>query len=321
MIRLHGGDGVDNVQPVRDLAEPSILAVEMRRVLVHDKKLAAGRVGTLRARHRQHAARMLERIVHAVCLEFPLDAVAGVAVPLAERTAALEHEAGNDAVEDQAVVKAFFDERNKIVDGIGCDIGIQLGGDHAAVFHGDRYYRISHLHIPFLDRSVHLAGRVPRGRGLALIVQLLPLAQTKPELDVGIFKIHRQRDEREALLLDTPVELHNLALMHEKPPGTHRVTVENVAFFIGADVHPPHEQFTVFDRAVRFLERDIALPDALDLRAEQLDARLEFFEHKVVMIRFFIIRDLLDAAGLWRHIKTTFHRARKQLHRRGPRTA
>ena len=72
---------------------------------MHDEELAAGAVGVHGACHADHAAGVLERIVHAVCSKLALDVPAGAAGAVAQRAAALDHKAGDHAVEGQAVVK------------------------------------------------------------------------------------------------------------------------------------------------------------------------------------------------------------------------
>ena len=113
---------------------------------MHDEELAAGRIGHHAARHAEDAAVMLEVVLgKAVVLELALDAVAGAAHAGALRIAALYHEAGDDPVENKSVVEAAVYEAEEIVYGIRCNFGVQLGLDHAAVFHFNGYYRVWHL--------------------------------------------------------------------------------------------------------------------------------------------------------------------------------
>ena len=80
---------------------------------------------------------MLQIVLEAVCGKLAADAVAGAAHADALRVAALDHKAGDDAVKDHAVVKALADQRNKVIDGIGRDLGVKLRLDDAAVLHFD----------------------------------------------------------------------------------------------------------------------------------------------------------------------------------------
>ena len=91
---------------------------------MHDEELAARGVGRLRTRHGDHAALVAEVVLHAVELELALDAVAGAAGAGALRAAALDHEAGDDPVEDQAVIEALVGQGDEVVDGVGSNLRI-----------------------------------------------------------------------------------------------------------------------------------------------------------------------------------------------------
>ena len=80
---------------------------------------------------------MLQVVLESVLREFSFDGVTRTAHTCAVRTSALDHEAGNDAVEDKTVVKAFIDQADEIVDCIRRDFRIELSFHHAAIFHGD----------------------------------------------------------------------------------------------------------------------------------------------------------------------------------------
>ena len=56
-------------------------------------------------------------------------------MPVPVGVAALDHEAGDDPVEDQAVIEAVLHQSDEVGHGVGRDFGIQLRLDHVAVFH------------------------------------------------------------------------------------------------------------------------------------------------------------------------------------------
>ena len=85
---------------------------------------------------------MGQSVVDAIDLELALDAVAGTAHAGALMIAALDHEARDNAVEDQAVIEALVCQRDEVAHGLGRDLGIQLCDDLAAVLHFDRNDRI-----------------------------------------------------------------------------------------------------------------------------------------------------------------------------------
>ena len=142
------GDGIDHLHAGGHLAEAGVLHVEMLGILVHDEELGAAGVGGGGTGHGQNAALVLQVVLDAVEEELALDAVAGAAHAGALGAAALDHEAGDDTVEDQAIVVALVCQRDEIIDTLGCLLGVQLAGDDAAVFHGDGKSRIHISNAP-----------------------------------------------------------------------------------------------------------------------------------------------------------------------------
>ena len=97
------------------------------------------------------------------------------------------------------------------------------------------------------------------------------------------------------------MELHDLALVHQKLAVAERLAVEDVAFFVGAYVHSDDEKLAVFDRAVGILKVYRALTDAFYLCAEKSDARFVFLIHEIVVVGFFILCDYFVSAFLLCH--------------------
>src|SRR6185437_12439116 len=94
-------DGVDVLHAGRDLAEDGVLAVEERRRLEADEKLAVAAVGIAGARQAQRAALEMRALA-----ELRLDVVAGAAGTVALGIAGLRHEAGDHAMEGEPVIEA-----------------------------------------------------------------------------------------------------------------------------------------------------------------------------------------------------------------------
>ena len=141
-VGLDGGDGVHHVHTGGHLAEGGVLTVQVLGVGVHDEELAARRIGGGGTRHAENAPLVLQVVLDAVEEELALDAVAGAAHAGAFGTAALNHEAGNDSVENQTVIKMVIAQVDEVADALGRLVGIQLALDDAAVFHGDLECRI-----------------------------------------------------------------------------------------------------------------------------------------------------------------------------------
>src|SRR3954464_2251542 len=99
--RLAALDLVDVVHAVGHLAPDRVLAVEEGGVVEADEELAVAGIRARRARHRSGAAHM------RLLVELGLELLAGTAGAGALRTSGLRHEAVDDAMEHDAVVKAF----------------------------------------------------------------------------------------------------------------------------------------------------------------------------------------------------------------------
>ena len=123
VVGLDGGDGVHHVHAGSHLAEGGVLAVQVLGVGVHDEELAARGVGGGGTRHAENAPLVLQVVLDAVEKELALDAVAGAAHAGALGAAALDHEAGDDPVEDQAVIKALVGQGDEVGHRVG-----SLGG-------------------------------------------------------------------------------------------------------------------------------------------------------------------------------------------------
>ena len=90
--------------------------------------------------------------------------------------------------------------------------------------------------------------------------------------------------------------------MHQQAALPQRVLVENIAFFIGADVHPNDRHLSVLDVAEGVLQIHMALADGFDLGAGQFDAGLIFFLNEVVVVRLAVFRHDLDTLAQVRHL-------------------
>ena len=177
---------------------------------------------------------------------------------------ALDHEAGDDPVEGQAVIKALSYKRDEIVHGIGGHLGIELGLYDSAVFHldGDDGVLSHGEHTPLIysmignqmkrggsiappGDPVHLPLGVPPGGGLPLVVELFALGQGDFHLDPGAGKVEGEGDDGVPVLLSLGLEPPDLPLVDQQPPGAPGILVEDVALLIGGDVHPVEEQLSV----------------------------------------------------------------------------
>ena len=126
-------NGLSSLHALNHLAESGVLTVQMGSVVHHDEELAACGIGPLGPGHGQNTGGVLQIVLKAVHGELALDAVARAAHSSAVRVAALDHESGDHPVENGAVIKALADEGDKVVYGVGRDLGIELRLDGALV--------------------------------------------------------------------------------------------------------------------------------------------------------------------------------------------
>ena len=109
VVCLAFGDSVHNIHSLYDLSERSIIPVQVRRRLMHDEELGTGRIRIVGTCHRKYARRVLQRVILiAIAPELSLDGISGTAHAGSLRISALDHESGDDAVEDQSVIEALF---------------------------------------------------------------------------------------------------------------------------------------------------------------------------------------------------------------------
>ena len=115
----HGLDFLEHVEALGDLAEDAVAealrrgAAEVEEAVVRhvDEELAGGAVHVGGARHGQRALRVLEAVGRLVA-DRP---ARRLLLHVAREAAALDHEVGDDAVEDRAVVVAVFDVLEKVL--------------------------------------------------------------------------------------------------------------------------------------------------------------------------------------------------------------
>ena len=130
-----------------DLAPHGILIVEEGRVGEADEELAVGAVGVARPGHRGDSADV--RLLGEFRLEV---AELGAAHAGPGRVAALRHEAGNHAVEGDAVVKAALGQRRDALDMVGRQVGPQLDDDVAAAGKGEgQAFGVGHVGLRLVN--------------------------------------------------------------------------------------------------------------------------------------------------------------------------
>ena len=120
-----GGDRTDlhdDIQAggVGGLAENRVLAIQVRNARHADKELRTGRVRVAGTSHRQHTRFM------RLGIKFLLNGVAGAPGAISQRAAHLNHEAGNDAVENNPVVETYLRQGQNVLHVAGSDVGVHV---------------------------------------------------------------------------------------------------------------------------------------------------------------------------------------------------
>ena len=82
---------------------------------------------------------MFQIVFESVHREFTADMIARSTCAGAQRAAALDHKAFDDAVECKSVVEALSDEADEIIDCVRRDLRIEFGLDDFSVFHVKGY--------------------------------------------------------------------------------------------------------------------------------------------------------------------------------------
>ena len=155
-----------NVQPLSNLAEARVIAVQMRRRLaaVYNEELRPTGVAS-GVSHGQHA----QIVVLVIAVQFAVDGVAGTAVADAVGAATLCHESGNDTVKLQAFVEAVLREFDEVGDRVWSVLFKEFHGHGAAVggdfcVHGESFVvneKASRSGRLFVERETRLELATP----------------------------------------------------------------------------------------------------------------------------------------------------------------
>src|SRR5215212_100827 len=150
---------------------------------------------------------------------------------------------------------------------------------------------------------------LPRGDRIALLVLALASAEPKLHLCQAVREVHPQWDEREPLLRALADQPFDLAAVKQEFPRAERIVGSLLALLVGGDVHVLEPDLPLAHAGERLGERPLALPQRLDLRAGERDARLEALEDLVVAARPAVGGDRLLAriGGSRTHDPTPLH--------------
>src|SRR3954452_3534644 len=92
---------------------------------------------------------------------------------------------------------------------------LRSGASDAEVSTGSTNGSVHALHPP-ADGLLGLAGRLPLGQGMALVPALLALGQRDLDLGPAVEEVEREGHDREALLVDPPLDLVDLLAVEQQ---------------------------------------------------------------------------------------------------------
>ncbi len=145
---------------------------------------------------------------------------------------------------------------------------------------------------------------------VTLVVELFTSAKSQLHFYVRPAEVKGERNNRKSLLTHLTVQLHDLSFVHKELAVAQRISVEDVALFVGTDVYSRGEDLAVFYFAVGVLEVHLTFSQALDLRAEKLDSRFVFLVHEIIVVCLFVLGDYLSSRVLVSQILTSLYQTK-----------
>lgn len=142
------------------------------------------------------------------------------------------------------------------------------------------------FHIPFLD-------------ALAFIIEFLALCDSDFNLHISsIVQIHLGRNEGIAILGLRFLQGADFSLVEQKSPSPQRISVEDIAHFVRADIHADNKSLSIFDFDIGLANAALARADGFDLRSEELQPRLIGVLYKIIMISLFVLYKYFHSKSL-----------------------
>ena len=109
---------------------------------MHDEELASCTVRMHGSCHGKNTCTVFQIIFKTVLVELSFNGVSRTTHAGSVRASALDHEAFDDAMENQTVVEAFVYQADKVIHGVRSDLRIKFCFDDITIFHFDGNNRI-----------------------------------------------------------------------------------------------------------------------------------------------------------------------------------
>jgi hypothetical protein len=138
--------------------------------------------------------------------------------------------------------------------------------------------------MSFIDAGPGWLG-VALANRLALIVQFLGARQRDRDLGDAIFEVQLQRHQRQAFRGRAADQFADFAFVEQQLAGARGRRVVVTARTVGRNAEAFDPQLAIAHVGVRFTQTRPAVPQRLDLRALEHEARLPRFQEVVVVPR------------------------------------
>ena len=146
--------------------------------------------------------------------------------------------------------------------------GVRAASEDAAYYcihDGARPLAVSYTHL--FQSPVNIPFGIPLGGVFPFVVEFFTLAQAQLQFHPGAFEIQGEGDQGIPLLFEQPQEPVDFPPVHQQFAGAHRIFIENIPFFIRADVHLFDKDLAIFDIAPAVFQVDRAGPQGFHLGA------------------------------------------------------
>jgi len=126
---------------------------------------------------------------------------------------------------------------------------------------------------------------------LALVIELLASCKAYLQLDQASFEVNLQRHDCVPLGRHLPCYLVDFIFVQEELPDPQRILVEDISFFVGADVHVVDVQLPIFHADEGLLDAAFSHSEGFYFCSVKHDAGLKGVFYKVIKSCLFVVCD------------------------------
>ena len=144
----------------------------------------------------------------------------------------------------------------------------------------------------------HLPLGVARPLGVALVVQLLSLAERQRHLRHSVLEVELEGNQGQSLALDGPYQTTDFLAVEQQLAGPRGLVIRVTPAFVRRDVQVEQKGLAVLHDSVRVADVRLPVAERLDFGAREHEPRLAGLEDVVVVTRPLVPRDRLDLVCL-----------------------